>query len=63
MEPLLKLTREELIRVIAKAMTHRSVGDVYAVDVKGKPRWTWHLEDAEAYVTAYEWELFPKSQS
>ena len=58
--PLLKLTREALVHTIAKGMTHRAVGDVYALDVHGKPRWTWYLEDAERYVDAYAYELFPK---
>ena len=65
MEPLLKLTREEFVRTVAKAMTYRAVGDVYAKDVyakdvNGKPRWTWYLDDATRYVDAYAHELFPK---
>lgn len=46
-----------LEELIAKALCYRSMGDVHAVDVKGKQRWTWYLDDARKFINAYGHDL------
>lgn len=46
-----------LEETIAKAMCHRSVGDVHAVDINGRQRWNWYIEDAKKFISTYGHKL------
>ncbi|PZP62991.1 MAG: hypothetical protein DI604_28100 [Delftia acidovorans] len=48
--PTAKWGLEELV---AKALCHQYLGDVQAVDVKGRQRWTWYVEDARKFINSY----------
>lgn len=43
----------ELREIIAKAYAYKSVGDPHAIDVNGRPRWEWYLDDADKFLSVF----------
>lgn len=47
------MTQTPLREIIAKAYAHKSVGDPHAIDVNGRPRWEWFLDDADKFLSIF----------
>lgn len=43
----------DLREIIAKAYAHKIVGDPNAIDVNGRPRWEWYLDDADNFLSIF----------
>lgn len=46
-------TPAPLREIIAKAYAYKSVGDPHAIDVNGRPRWEWFLDDADEFLSIH----------
>lgn len=46
-------TPTPLREIIAKAYAHKTVGDPHAIDVNGRPRWEWFLDDADKFLSIF----------
>lgn len=47
------MTQTPLREIIAKAYAHKAVGDPHAIDVNGRPRWEWFLDDADKFLAIF----------
>lgn len=43
----------ELRDIIAKAYAYKSVGDPHAIDINGRQRWEWFLDDADKFLSIF----------